>query len=145
MRTPCQRNLNQLTGLTDFQRVNIFLDRSNVMHDSERLLDHSRSPLSAERALVAHVCITRGLILGSMLNVGGTIATRTFWTASLELKDHVLSRRNTIEKFIVSFMTTVPVFETTSLSRECTHILTGSYGTGMVSPPQIAPKAIIGH
>lgn len=86
----------------NLKSVNIFLHKTDVLHDTERLLDHSRGPLSAEAALVAHVCITRGLMLRSKLNVDGINTTHFFWSASLELRDHVLSRRDSVEKFIVS-------------------------------------------
>lgn len=82
--------------------MNIFLDRSDVIRDTERLLDHSQGPLSADAALVAHVCITRGLMLTPRLDVVSSTATSFFWRASIELKDHVLSRKDSIGKFIVS-------------------------------------------
>lgn len=103
------------TDVTDLRSVNIFLDRSDVKHDTERLLDHSQGPLSAEAALVAHVCISRGLMLSSKLNVGRTMTTQFFWSASLELKDHVISRRDTVGKFIVSSTIPYPAFRTANL------------------------------
>lgn len=108
--------------MTDLKSVNIFLDRSEVIHDTEQLLDLSRKPLSAEAALTAHVCMTRGLVLGSKLDVGATTATSFFWGASLELKDHILSRRDTVTKFIVSSIIFVPGGKRKRTREICSHV-----------------------
>lgn len=92
----------RLTDVAVLNSVNIFLDRSDTIHDAEQLLDHARGPLSVEAALMAHVCITLGLTSSSKLRVGHSVAARFFWNTALELKGHVLSRKDSIEKFLVS-------------------------------------------
>ena len=102
MSFPCPQTSIDLSDMADLKSVNLFLDRLDTIHDTERLLDHSRGPLTAEAALAAHVCIARGLMLCSELNVGHAATTQFFWSASIELRDHVLSRKDSIGKFIVS-------------------------------------------
>ncbi|KAH7042120.1 hypothetical protein B0J12DRAFT_762247 [Macrophomina phaseolina] len=75
--------------------VNLFLDRAEVLGAAEQLLDDSRAPVSVEQALVTHACIAQGLILEP--DVNPTIIQH-FWSASLELKDIVMFRQDSVEK-----------------------------------------------
>lgn len=118
--------------MANLKSVNIFLDRSEVISDTERLLDHTRGPLSAEAALVAHVCMTRGLTLAPKLSVGHSLAARFFWNTALELRDHVFTRKDSIEKFIVSPLFSSNAGRTTSLSGGYTDGSTGSCSTSML-------------